>query len=157
MSNQDFDQRPLFLGRKADLLSTLIETQTAEILESYAISIPVRSCSLISALADLESASAADIAKHLGQSHQLVLQKIPALLKLKLIVRKADSSDKRRKIFSLTNKGCEQLEQLNAQSHQLEAAYEAINAELGVNVFEAISAMHSALERRPLADRLEVT
>ena len=82
-----------FLGRLSEALSQRIEEQTRPLFGEAGIIVPVRSCSLLTALRTAGEASAADLARALGQSHQLVVQKCPALLRLGLITQHADPSD----------------------------------------------------------------
>ena len=94
-----------FLGRLSEALSQRIEEQTRPLFDDAGITIPVRSCSLLTALDAAGEASAAELARALGQSHQLVVQKCPALLRLGVITQHADPADARRKILRLTDAG----------------------------------------------------
>lgn len=143
----------LFLGRRVEQLSLLIEEQVVPVFKELGIIVPVRSCSLLTALADLEVASAADLAKYLGQSHQLVLQKIPALTRLNLLRRQVDPADKRRKVFRLTTAGMNQIQRIGQYSAFFESAYEELNAELGIDLFQIISRAIATLEERGLLER----
>lgn len=142
-----------FLGRLSERLSALIETQTLAVFERMGIVIPVRSCSLMVTLSRLEPAAAADLARELGQAHQLVLQKLPKLVRLSLISREQDRLDARRTLFRITGKGRDQLETFARCKDLIAGAYEELFAETG-NVHELIVRALDALEKRPLADRL---
>jgi DNA-binding MarR family transcriptional regulator len=100
----------VFLGRAVERLSVLIAEQSKAVFDNQDIVIPVRSCSLMTVLSALGTASAADLARELGHSHQLVMQKIPKLLKLGLIRDGNDENDARRRVFRLTDEGISQLE-----------------------------------------------
>ncbi len=143
-----------FLGRRAEQLSTLIEHQFIPIFKNLGIVVPVRSCSLLHALAELEAASAADLANRLGQSHQLVLQKIPALTRLKLLDRQTDPDDKRRKLFRLTPAGEEQVALLTQHEALFEKAYADLNAEIGVDIYQVLGQAIEALQNRGLDERI---
>ncbi|MGH1366430.1 MAG: MarR family winged helix-turn-helix transcriptional regulator [Calditrichia bacterium] len=144
-----------FLGKRSDQLSMLIEQQVIPIFEDIGIVVPVRSCSLVVVLAELTFASAADLARQLDQSHQLVLQKIPALERLKLLRRQNDPNDKRRKVFQLTSEGHQQLELINKHIRLIEQAYEKLNAELGVDVFAVLGRAIEALKAKDLSTRID--
>ena len=96
-----------FLGRTVERLSVLIAEQSKAVFDDRGIVIPVRSCSLMTVLAKLGAASASDLARELGHSHQLVMQKIPKLISLGLIRDRIDDEDARRRLFQLTDKGIE--------------------------------------------------
>ena len=142
-----------FLGRLSERLSALIETQTLAVFERMGVVIPVRSCSLMATLAKLEPASAADLARELGQAHQLVLQKLPKLVRLGLVTRQQDKADARRTLFRLTGKGRDQLQRFGLCKDQIASAYEELFTETG-NVHALIVRAIDALEKKPLAGRV---
>ncbi len=141
-----------FLGRLSEALSAKIEEQTRELFDDAGIVFPVRSASLLTALGGAGKASAADLARMLGQSHQLVLQKLPALLRLGLISQHADPGDARRKLFRLTSEGGVQLAKLDAYRKRIGAVYRQLFDEVG-DVHQAIMKAIDALEKRPLRQR----
>jgi len=149
------DTRPLFLGRKTEELGALIETQIAPIFLDFGIRIPVRSCSLMVVIEELGSASAADVSKQLGQSHQLVMQKLPALIRLGFLRDEPDPNDRRRKVLKLTRSGLGQMALLEKHAELIEQAYADLNEELGVDVYPIVVAAIKALEGRSLAQRVE--
>ena len=141
-----------FLGRLSEALSQRIEEQTRPLFDDAGITVPVRSCSLLTALDAAGEATAADLARALGQSHQLVVQKCPALLRLGLVTQHADPADARRKIFRLTDEGRDQLRRIDAYSVRISEVYRGLFAEVG-DVHGAILRALDALARRPLQDR----
>ncbi|WP_428679505.1 MarR family winged helix-turn-helix transcriptional regulator [Sphingopyxis sp.] len=143
-----------FLGRLSEALSTTIEDQTRPLFDAAGIVVPVKSCSLLTALAKAGEASAADLARALGQSHQLVVQKCPALLRLGLITQQADPGDARRKLFRITDEGQDQLARIAAYSERIGGVYRTLFEEVG-DVHGAILRTLAALEERPLRDRIE--
>ena len=154
MTASPFDVQPLFLGRQAEELSNLIEAQIQPIFEEIGIRIPIRSCSVATALKHLGTASAADIANHLGQSHQLVIQKLPALVRLAYLDEQADPHDRRRKLLKLTHSGKRQVLLLEKHAVAIERAYEDLNSELGVNLYHALVTAVEALHNKPLSKRI---
>ncbi len=143
-----------FLGRLSEALSQRIEEQTRPLFDDAGIIVPVRSCSLLSALSDAGEASAAELARALGQSHQLVVQKCPALLRLGLITQHADPADARRKIFRLTDAGRDQLYRIDAYSVRISSIYRALFDEVG-DVHGAILSALKALADKPLRERFK--
>jgi DNA-binding MarR family transcriptional regulator len=143
-----------FLGRLSEALSQRIEEQTRPLFDDAGIIVPVRSCSLLTALSEAGEASAADLARTLGQSHQLVIQKCPALLRLGLITQHADPTDARRKIFRLTDAGRDQLARIDAYSVRISEVYRALFEEVG-DVHGAILKALNALADKPLSERVK--
>lgn len=143
-----------FLGRLSEALSTRIEEQTRPLFDAAGIVVPVKTCSLLTALDEAGEASAADLARTLGQSHQLVVQKCPALLRLGLITQHRDPADARRKLFRLTDAGHDQLARIDAYSERIGDVYRSLFDEVG-DVHGAILRTLAALEARPLRDRIE--
>lgn len=143
-----------FLGRLSEALSTMIEEQTRPLFDAAGIVVPVKSCSLLTALGEAGEASAADLARTLGQSHQLVVQKCPALLRLGLVTQHPDPADARRKLFRLTEAGQDQLARIAAYSGRISEVYRSLFAEVG-DVHGAILRTLDALDAKPLRDRIE--
>lgn len=143
----------VFLGRTVERLSILIAEQSKAAFDDMGIVVPVRSCSLMIVLANLGTASASDLAKELGHSHQLVMQKIPKLLSLGLIQHRIDDEDARRRIFRLTDEGVKQLAKFEQCGMLLRAAYERLFAEVG-DVKNLIDRTASALKATPLVKRI---
>jgi DNA-binding MarR family transcriptional regulator len=141
-----------FLGRLSEALSARIEEQTRPLFDAAGITVPVRSCSLLTALGEAGEASAAELSRTLGQSHQLVMQKCPALLRLGLITQHPDPGDARRKMFRLTDAGRDQLARIDAYSERISDVYRTLFEEVG-NVHGAILRALNALEARPLSER----
>jgi DNA-binding MarR family transcriptional regulator len=142
----------VFLGRAVERLSMLIAEQSKTIFDERGIVIPVRSCSLLTVLSNLGMASAADLARELGHSHQLVMQKIPKLIRLGLIRDGNDENDGRRRIFRLTDAGANQLVKFEQCRVIIRAAYEGLFAEVG-DVMDLVARTTDALNERPLDKR----
>ncbi|WAC48113.1 MarR family transcriptional regulator [Asticcacaulis sp. SL142] len=143
----------VFLGRALERLSVLIDEQSKAVFDDMGIVIPVHSCSLMVILAHLGAASASDLAKELGRSHQLVMQKIPKLVSLGLIHHQKDDEDARRRVFHLTDKGVEQLAKFEQCRARLHIVYEGLFAEAG-DVKTLVDQMADALSVRPLGARI---
>ena len=143
----------VFLGRAVERLSVLIAEQSQVVFDTMGIVIPVRSCSLMTVLATLGTASASDLARELGHSHQLVMQKIPKLVRLGLIQQRGDDDDARRRLFIPTDAGLSQLAKLAQCSVLIREAYAGLFAEVG-DVRQLVDRAADALNERPLDKRL---
>ncbi|WP_332817747.1 MarR family winged helix-turn-helix transcriptional regulator [Sphingopyxis sp.] len=141
-----------FLGRLSEALSQTIEDQTRDLFDAAGIVIPVKSCSLLTALGQAGEASAAELARTLEQSHQLVIQKCPALVRLGLVTQHPDPADARRKLFRLTDKGRAQLAMLGTYSEEITGVYKRLFEETG-DVHAMILKTLKALKERPLRQR----
>ncbi|MCK8455221.1 MarR family transcriptional regulator [Sphingomonas faeni] len=143
-----------FLGRTVERLSVLIAEQSKAVFDDRGIVIPVRSCSLMTVLAKLGAASASDLARELGHSHQLVMQKIPKLVSLGLIRDRPDDDDARRRLFQLTDKGTAQFAKFEQCTVLLRTAYARLFADVG-DVKNLVERTTAALDDTPLRDRVD--
>ena len=142
-----------FLGRLSEQLSELIEQQSAEVFQRAGIVIPVKSSSLMAAIATLGPVSIADLVRALDRSHQLIQQKMPKLLTLGLVSRRPNPDDQRVMLIELTDKGREQLALLDALDDQFDRAYAEMEADAGP-VFDTIGRAIKSLKARPLSERM---
>ncbi|WP_313576572.1 MarR family transcriptional regulator [Brevundimonas sp.] len=144
-----------FLGRLSEQLSELIEQQSAEVFKRAGIVIPVKSSSLLGAIATLGPVSVADLVRALDRSHQLIQQKMPKLLALDLVSRRPDPNDQRVNLIEITDRGREQLALLNGLTPEFERAYVEMEEEAGP-VFDAVGRAIRSLKARSLNDRMIV-
>lgn len=143
-----------FVGNRLDRAVQLMNEQSGRVLSNAGIVLPPQSASCLVFIAEKESASAADIAAALDLPHQLVAQRLNALMGRGLVVRRADPNDGRRKILRLTPKGKTQIERLNTVLHDTNAVYEELNKELGVDVSALALRLIDTLDREPLEERI---
>lgn len=144
-----------FLGRLSEQLSELIEQQSAEVFKRAGIVVPVKSSSLLGAIATLGPVSVADLVRALDRSHQLIQQKMPKLVALGLVSRRPDPKDQRVILIELTDLGRAQLALLDGLDAEFERAYAEMEGDAGP-VFDAISRAIRSLKARPLIDRMVV-
>ncbi|HBY43738.1 MULTISPECIES: MarR family transcriptional regulator [unclassified Brevundimonas] len=144
-----------FLGRLSEQLSELIEQQSAEVFKRAGIVIPVKSSSLLGAIATLGPVSVADLVRALDRSHQLIQQKIPKLLALDLVSRRPDPNDLRINLIEITDRAREQLALLDGLTPEFERAYAEMEEEAGP-VFDAVARAIRSLKARSLNDRIVV-
>lgn len=143
-----------YLGLLSEQLSDLIEQQSAEVFARAGLVIPVKSSSLLTAIATLGPVSVSDLVRALNRSHQLIQQKIPKLLTLELITRRPNPDDQRAMLIEITQKGREQLALLDDLSPLFERAYAEMEQEAGP-VFDTIDRAIRSLKSRPLVGRCE--
>ncbi len=142
-----------FIGKQADDLGNLISEQIKPIYQSLGIIVPVKSCSIIHTLFTVDQASVTELAKALRQSHQLVKQKLPRLLKLDLIDVRNDPDDRRRMLYRLTPLGMTQAQLLNENS--LHQVYADLSAEIDTDLYAVLTAAIKSLKQRDLLARFQ--
>jgi len=145
----------MFLGRLSEQLSELIEQQSAEVFKRAGLVIPVKSSSLLGAIATLGPVSVSDLVRALNRSHQLIQQKMPKLVALGLVTRRPDPADQRIILIEITDKGREQLVLLAGLAQAFDRAYAEMEEDAGP-VFDGINRAINALKSRPLIDRIWV-
>ncbi len=144
-----------YLGRLSEQLSELIEQQSAEVFKRAGLVIPVKSSSLLSAIAMLGPVSVADLGRALDRSHQLLQQKIPKLVTLGLVSRQPDPADQRVNLIAITERGRDQLALLDSLDGAFERAYAEMEQDAGP-VFDTLKRAIQSLQARPLATRMDV-
>ncbi len=142
-----------YLGRLSEQLSDLVEQQSAEVFTRAGLVVPVKSSSLLKAIATLGPVSVSDLVRALNRSHQLIQQKIPKLVKLGLIIRGPDPEDQRALLIEITAAGRDQLALLDRLAPEFDRAYAEIE-EVAGPVFDTIDRAIQALRARPLIDRI---
>jgi DNA-binding MarR family transcriptional regulator len=142
-----------FLGRLSEQLSELIEQQSAEVFKRAGLVIPVKSSSLLGAIATLGPVSVSDLVRALNRSHQLIQQKMPKLVTLGLVTRRPAPDDQRIILIEITDKGREQLALLDGLAQAFDRAYAEMEEDAGP-VFDGIKRAINALQSRPLIDRI---
>lgn len=142
-----------FLGRLSEQLSDLIEQQSAQVFERAGIIIPVKSSSLMGAIARLGPVSIAELVRAMDRSHQLIQQKMRKLLALGLVSQRPSPDDQRVNLIELTELGREQLTLLDGLDDAFQRAYAEMETDAGP-VFDAIDRAIISLKSRPLIDRM---
>ncbi|PQZ83142.1 MULTISPECIES: MarR family winged helix-turn-helix transcriptional regulator [unclassified Brevundimonas] len=144
-----------YLGRVSEQLSELIEQQSAEVFKRAGLIIPVKSSSLMAAIATLGPVSVADLGRALDRSHQLIQQKVPKLVALGLVTRQPDPADQRVNLIAITDRGREQLALLDSLDGEFERAYAEMEQDAGP-VFDTIKRAILSLQARTLVERIDV-
>ncbi|MHA7873318.1 MAG: MarR family transcriptional regulator [Hyphococcus sp.] len=128
--------------------------QSGELFIEDGIPLAPQSASCLLFIAEHGDVSAANIAAALNLPHQVVAQRLTAMLDLKLIMRRPDPQDGRRKIIRLTPRGRKQFERLKAILREADAVFDQLNAELGIDFSELALRLIDSLDREPLAERI---
>lgn len=153
----DLNETPLrrvFLARSLEQLLALLTEQGQRILADAGIELAIRSAPIVLLLTKDGPLTAADIAKTLDQPHQLVAQRLDALVDLKLVTRVGDTADARRKLLKITPRGRVQLRLLKERLDVIEAAYARMFAEIDCDLAAKVLEATEALSRAPLPERI---
>ena len=151
------DTHPLrgaFIANTLERLGGLIVEQGEDLFRDAGLTFPARAASTVLLLGERARLSAADLAKTLGQPHQLVTQRVNLLIELGIVSRTGDSRDARRRILVLTAKGKRQFEELQVRLTLAEAAFTALFNEIGCNLSDVALSAVAALERSSVRDRV---
>ncbi|GAM97722.1 hypothetical protein U91I_01349 [alpha proteobacterium U9-1i] len=121
---------------------------------AFGVEIPSPCSSVALFLAERGEASIAEIARATGYSHQLISQRLALLESLSFCERIGSATDKRKLRVQLSRKGRAQVKKLEQALARLSDAVEGLNAEIGVDLGAAASAMQRALDASPLIERM---
>lgn len=145
--------RKAYLGKHAQNLILTSSNQAQSVYQERGIIIPVSASSVLQFLCQNEGASLADISRALEIPHQLVAQRIEKLIKLALLKKEPDPSDKRRSGFFLTNHGTDQARRLIVCMVDMAAVYDDLYDEIGCDLAQVLLNAIKALEGNSLASR----
>ncbi len=154
--NSDITRRA-YLGKHAQNLILRTLEQESDLFEMRGIIFPVRVSSAVEMIRRQPGISLSEIGRALGFPHQLVSQRIKILSEMSLIEKRADPNDRRRSGFFLTRTGKKQANLLQACVEDISALYNDLFDEIGCDLSEKLISAISALEDRPLIQRLEET
>lgn len=151
------DSHPLrgaFVANTLERLAAVIVEQADALFRDAGLDFPTRAASTVLLLGERARISAADLAKALGQPHQLVTQRVDLLIELGIVLRTGDPGDARRRILVLTAKGNRQFKALQRRLALADAAFAALSAEIGCDLSGAAHSAIAALQRSSVLDRI---
>jgi len=147
-------QHGAFLANQLGRLVDMIVVQGDNLLTGAGLSFPSRSVSSVLLIGEQGQISAADIAKQLKQPHQLVTQRVDLLIKLGLVARIDDPSDRRRKILELTRKGKQEFRLLRTCLRDAEQVFAGLYQEIECDLSAVTLRAMRALSSKPIVDRI---
>jgi len=145
---------PTFIGLQLLQLSDIIDFQGNELFRTRGLDLPSRSTSTLLFISKKAATSVTDLAAFFGISHQLVGLRIKSLKANGLVAEKRDPADSRRTLISLTTRGQSVARRVEDLCRDLENVFRDVFEEVGVDLFDALILVKSALARRGLSDRL---
>jgi DNA-binding MarR family transcriptional regulator len=138
----DLEYSAAFVANMASRLQDKISGDAQKVFKYEGLIIPVTDVSLMQYLNLYGEASIAEIANALGYSHQRVAIRIQSLEKLKLLERKIDPQDQRRKQVSMTPKAKQEMTIIekifNNTSTNIKAMFQEIESDLMEKLYEAL-------------------
>ena len=146
-----------FLGLELYRLLAVIDEQGDALLAGRGLKAPSKAASLLLFLEREGATSITEVGRFLAMSHQLVALRVDPLLKAGLISKSPSPHDRRRSLLSLTEDGKHQCALLIDVCAETAKVYREMFGEIGCDVYAGLLNFRQALEKKPLAVRLENT
>ncbi len=152
----DPDLARVFIARHAMSWADLAVDQARPVYGDYKLDFPVNASSALLTIGRFGPVTQAEIAHHVGFSHQSVAQQLRALTRLGLIERRPDPNDARAYRLMLSRRGRAQYRRLETFCEDASAVFEELFEEAGCDLAAALAKTKRALENRPLKDRFDM-
>ena len=144
-----------FVANQLERLVDVIVTQGNDMLDAAGIRFPSRTVSTVLFVGENAPTSTADIARALGQPHQLATQRVDLLTQLGIFERISDPDDARRKLLRLTPEGRDQFKVLTGRLEKAGQAFETLFAEIGCDLPAVSRRAADALHESSLLTRMK--
>jgi DNA-binding MarR family transcriptional regulator len=144
-----------YLGKRLQDLLDLAHLQMGQVYKDRALRIPVQGSSTLQVLRPDTRQSLSDLARALGQSHQLVAKRIKRLLSEGLVTALPDPADGRRTLYELTSSGEDQWHRLDAIMSEADHVNAELFNEIGVDLIAALDDALEKLNERGLDERFK--
>ena len=144
-----------YLGKRLQDFLALAHEQMRQVYEANDLVIPVEGSSTLQVLAPGENLSLTEIARQLGQSHQLIAQRIGKLQKLGLVEKHPDPDDGRRAYYNLTTEGEIQWHRLDALMVRLASVNAQLFDDIGCDLTRKLDEAMQALASTPYLARFD--
>ena len=142
-----------YTAKKLLDLAYLITTQVTEVYVQKGMIFPVICSSTLLCLSTTGPASVTEIARVLHHPHQTVAQHLRTLIKLGIVEKRQDQTDKRRSEYHLTPVGLEQAQLLNNYNVQAADVFKSLDEDIEANLGKLLDAGVEALNKRTMAER----
>lgn len=144
----------LALGSRLRRLSDRIMASGADVYRASDVDFEPRWFPVYRLLVDQGPTTVGDCARALGLTHSAVSQTARAMTKAGVVQSRRDSTDERRRLLELSEKGAALLPRLHALWADIEAAARDAAAYSGVDVLAALEGMEQALAVQSLSERV---
>lgn len=142
-----------FLARRISQFHDMLADQGQVLLQARGIDLDARLASALHLIGTRARLSIAELADELDLSHQLATYRVRKLREAGLAVQERDPEDRTRYVLTLTPPGEAIHAGLRETMAVLDEVYAGLFAELGVDLFEAISRARDALRDTSIAQR----
>ena len=105
-------------------------------------------------LREQRHASIAKIADSLAYSHQLIAYRLKQLENLGLVVKFADTEDRRKSLIKLSPEGEREADEIKALIPKISEIYDEIFAQIGFDLSQAIDEVRGELAMKSMSERL---
>lgn len=143
------------LGSRLRLLTTMITDDAQAIYKLYNVAFSPKWFPVFFLLTEEGERTITEIAVEIKHSQPSVTKIVKEMVKAGLVEDNIKSSDKRKNVVALTEKGKQFAEQLKIQYADVETAVEGLIAESNHNLWEAIAEWEFLLEKEPLLKRVQ--
>ncbi|WP_157799411.1 MarR family winged helix-turn-helix transcriptional regulator [Qipengyuania seohaensis] len=131
----------------------LAHEQMQDVYAQRGLNIPVQGSSTLQAIKPGSSVSLSDLARDLGQSHQLVAQRLRKLESRRLVYRAADPTDGRKTLYTLTAEGERTWRLLDETMALATRMNSDLFSEIGVDLVAALDDAIARLHVRNMSTR----
>ncbi|WP_316838550.1 helix-turn-helix domain-containing GNAT family N-acetyltransferase [Pedobacter gandavensis] len=143
------------LGSRLRLLTSRITEDAARIYELYNVEFAPKWFPAFFLLSAEGEKTITEIANEIGHSQPSVSKIIQEMTTAGLVQENRESSDKRRNVVALTEKGAEIAKQIKVQCADVDAAIDSVIAEARHNLWEAIAEWEFLLDEKSLFRRVQ--
>ncbi|MNS92129.1 Acetyltransferase (GNAT) family protein [compost metagenome] len=143
------------LGSRLRLLTNKVTEDAAQIYELYHVEFLPKWFPVFFILAEEGEKTITDIANEIGHSQPSVTKIIREMAQAGLVEDNLSSSDKRRNVVGLTDKGKNLSETVKISCSDVDAAIETVIEEATYNLWEAIEEWEFLLEQKSLLKRVK--
>jgi DNA-binding MarR family transcriptional regulator len=149
-----FSTSAAFAMRVGQLATTIYEQMDGWLAEEQ-VKLPGYTTSIVQTLYHAGPQSISDLASRLQLSHQLASQRVQWLVREGFAAVASSTEDRRIRIVKLTRAGRTEGDKLQRFLPKLEAAYDDVFEQLGLDLHDAVVRASAALADRPLTTRFE--
>ncbi len=142
-----------FLVARLNRLTQTLEEQSTAMAARRGLKVPVQANASLVTIALHGPLPLAELARRTGDPHQLAAYRVNKLIRLGFVEKGTDARDRRRFPLALTAAGRAQSDILIGMSQDVACVYEAVSAEIGVDLNAVLDAALDSFLARPLGER----
>jgi DNA-binding MarR family transcriptional regulator len=143
-----------FLAHRLRRASELLVEGTGAWLPDHGMNAPPRTLSSLLLLSLEGPMSITELAERLRISHPMMIKLVRGLEAEALVRTSRDPADARRRLVVLTEEGEREATMARKAIDVLARAYDAMFADMGVDLFAAVARLERACAETPIAERL---